>query len=215
LKKPLKNGGPTISGPTVSKFNMTLMTDDRLSAARFVADVWHNERKCRRRRPAPHEVVIASYAAATEILDAFVGSNQFRYLGAPREARTCLYALTGGGTKVPSRLADQAEVTLKYLDQAGDLLTARAESKDADRRIMQAMASTYFRRRAGRTIRDVNDSEIGRSVGLSHTSVRDRRLARSARIMAALHRDFPDLWRKNGRPVAEQASTAAPLRLAA
>jgi hypothetical protein len=99
------------------------------------------------------------------------------------------------GAKPSAPLADQAEAVIKYLEKAGDLAKAKPASIEVDRRIIETMAATYHRDR------EINDSDIGRKFKLSHTSVRDRRIARSARIMAQLHKDCPSLWNAKARPV--------------
>ena len=122
---------------------MTLTAAERRDAARFMRDIWRYEHKARRRRPHASETVISAYATAREILDAWVG-NPFKFLGAPRVARGCLSDLTGGGSKVPAQLADAAEAILRYLDQAGDLATAKPESVAVDRRVIETLAADYF-----------------------------------------------------------------------
>jgi len=50
----------------------------------------------------------------------------------------------------------------------------------------------------------INESAAGRAIGLSHTSIRDRKLARALRVLQALHRDYPDIWNEKLRPIADQ-----------
>jgi hypothetical protein len=154
---------------------------------------------------SPHETVIASYSEGRHTVDRFVG-NRFTYLGGPRGVHSSLGNLTGSsGASVPAALADTAELVLRYLNEAGDLASAKPQSIEVDRRIIELMAASYFHSGG----REFNDSAVAREVGLSHTSVRDRRLARSARIMAALHRDAPDLWDAKGFPVHQFVLTAS------
>jgi hypothetical protein len=176
---------------------MDLTDAERRDAARFAADVWRHEYKRRRRRPQPHEVVVSAYAAAREILDTYVG-DRVLFLGGPRALRGALAVITSGGAKVSAPLADRAEAAIKYLEQAGDNPTAKPASIVVDRRMVELMAQTYHRDR------EVNDCDVGRKLGLSHTSVRDRRLARSARILAQLHADCRDIWNAKLRPVVEK-----------
>jgi hypothetical protein len=105
-------------------------------------------------------------------------------------------------TQCRQALADTAEAVLTYLDEAGDLASAKPRSKEIDKKIVRELAADYFHSQ------QINDSAVGRRVGLSHTSVRDRRLSRSARIMAALHKIAPDLWDPKGRPTNEFVLTA-------
>jgi hypothetical protein len=187
-----------VAGSAQQENAMNLTHAERRDAARFIADVWQHQRRRLRRRPQPHETVIAAYAAGREILDAFVG-DKLRFLGAPRDACCALGDFAAATRSRPSALADQAEAALRYLEEAGDATNAKAASIAVDRRIIETMAATYHRDR------EINDSDVGRMIGLSHTSVRDRRLARAARIMAQLHRDCPDLWSDKSGPVVEQS----------
>lgn len=185
---------------------MNFTDAERRDVALFVRDVWRHERKRRRCRPAPHETLIAAYAAADAIVAAEVG-NTFRYLGAPHGPRSCLSTLTSAVTKMSARLGDQAALVLEYLDAAGDRPGAKPESVEIDRRIIRTMARDYHR------TYHFNDSAVGKQLGLSHTSIRDRRVARAARVMSRLHADAPSLWSGKGRPVDEKL--VAPLPLAA
>jgi hypothetical protein len=184
---------------------VTLLSEsERRAVARFVIGVWRNEWKRRRRRPVPHETIIAAYCEARHTVDRFVG-NRFNFLGGPRSARCNLGQMVGGssGETVPAAEADVAELVIRYFNEGGDLASAKPQSTIVDRRIMELMAAAWHRDH------EVNDSDVGRTIGLSHTSVRDRRLARSARIMAALHENCPDLWGSNGHPAHDFEITAA------
>lgn len=176
---------------------------ERRAVARYLIDIWLREWRSRRRRPLAHETLISAYSDARHLVDRFVG-NKFNFLGGPRSARCNLGQMVGRSSDaVPAALADTAELVIRYLDEAGDLASAKPASRERDRQIIRTMAAGYFHSR------DFNDSKVGWGLGLSHTSVRDRRLARSARIMAALHRDCPDLWDAKGYPVHQFALTAA------
>lgn len=171
------------------------LTDtERREVALFIAAIWRAERERRRRQPTAEHVVAVAYATAMALVDAEVG-NHFLYLGAPRPVRAALLVVSANAATVSRRLSDVAANVVAYLDQTGDSPTAKPESIAIDRRIVALAARDYHRNGT------INDSEIGRKIGLSHTSVRDRRLARSARIMARLHGDMPSLWAARGRPV--------------
>lgn len=174
------------------------MADNDIRAvALFMRDVWHAEFKRRRSRPTHDELVIAAYATSMALVNAEVG-DAFKYLGAPRHVRSALQEFSGGAARFSRRLSDTALQVVEYLDRSGDNATARtAQSIELDRRVIALAARDYHRTGT------VSDSDLGRALGVSHTSIRDRRLARSARIMARLHADVPDIWSANGRPVSE------------
>jgi hypothetical protein len=177
-----------------------MITNDCRAAARFIADVWAHERKRLHRGPRPDECVIAAHALATQIVDSFVG-DRIAFLGGPRMARNAFATLASGRAKPSAQLADQAEAALRYLDRAGDLATARKES---------VAHAEHFRR-----CQEINDSEVGRRVKLSHTQCRDRRISRSLRILKRLHDDCPDIWSAKLRPIADQLTTPLPDQMAA
>jgi hypothetical protein len=171
------------------------MTDtDSRAAARFISDVWRHEKARLYRRPRADECVIAAYALASQIIDNFIG-DRITFLGGPRGARNAFATLAGGRARPSAQLTDQAETALRYLTEVGDLATAKPASVEMDRKVMCAHAE-HFRR-----YQEINDSEVGRRVRLSHSQARDRRLARSLRILRRLHQDFPDLWSDKLRPV--------------
>jgi hypothetical protein len=74
--------------------------------------------------------------------------------------------------------------------------------------MIQTLAEQY------KTAGQINETAAGRKIGLSHTSIRDRKLARALRVMQALHRDCPEIWNGKLRPMADQL-TAPEQKLAA
>ena len=173
------------------------MLDDSRTAARFICDVWRHEKARLHRRPRADECVIAAHALAKQIIDSFVGDHLV-YLGAPRGARNAFATLNSGRARPSAALADQAGAALRYLEQAGDIVRGKPASIAIDRKVIETLAKHF--NRTG----EINDSAIGRLIGLSHTQVRDRRLTRSMRILRRLHQDFPDLWGPKLRPLADQ-----------
>jgi hypothetical protein len=175
-----------------------MITDHRRAAARFISDVGRHEHKRLQRRPTPDETVIAAFALAKQIVDSFVGDH-IVFLGGPgRGPRNAFATLASGGARPSAALADQAEAALRYMSEAGDLVGGKQASIDVDRKVMSAHAAHYLR------TMQINDSEVGRRIRLSHTQCRDRRLARSLRTLRRLHQDFPDIWSPKLRPIADQ-----------
>jgi hypothetical protein len=179
----------------------------RRDVALFLLDVWKAERQNLRRKPTADELIVAAHSAAIAVVGAEVG-NPWRYLGAPGRPRSALADIASGVTRVSAQLGDRASLVLDYLRAAGDRPNAKPASIDADRRVMEELARHHF---AG----GVSDSAIGRKIGLSHTQVRDRKLARAARIMARLHSDCPWIWTAKGRPISDQFADITALPLAA
>lgn len=184
---------------------MSADEDDEVRAvALFVRSIWVSLFERNQRRPTPAETVVASYAAASSLIDAEVG-NVFRYLGCPSpNVRGALRDISSGAVRYSRQLTDSAGLVLAYFDQAGDSQKARTEeSIRVDRQVLACAARDF------RITDAVSDSAIGREIGLSQVQVRDRRLCRSARIMNRLHVDAPMIWGEKGLPVAS-ASTEMP-----
>ncbi len=141
---------------------------DRRAVALFIRDVWQHWLRAHRRRPTGEELIVASYASAMSLVNAEVG-NSFKYLGAPAHIRSALQEVSSGAVRFSRKLTDTATNALVYLDLAGDSPTVRsAESAAKDRRILAIAAAAYHRSGS------ISHSEIGRKIGLSHTSTRDR-----------------------------------------
>jgi hypothetical protein len=182
------------------------MLDDSRAAARFISDVWRHEKARLHRRPRADECVIAAIALATQTVDAFVGDH-IAYLGGPRGARNAFATLTSGRARPSAQLADQAEAALRYMTEAGDLPGGKPQSVAVDRKVIEALAKHFKQTGEAKHFKqtgDINDSVVGRQIGLSHTQVRDRRLARSMRILKRLHDDCPDIWGPKLRPIVDQ-----------
>lgn len=171
---------------------------ERRLASAFILEIWRSEFKRLRRRPEPFEVTIAARVAA----EALVRRGQGDHFNVPRLARSPLFRLLGNGGSsyfdVAPDIAEQAATALRYLNAVGDNPKSTAASTEVDRRVFDAATAMF--RNTGR----INDSEIGRHIGVSHTQARDRKIGRGARIAAALHRDCPDLWEAQGRPRTEK-----------
>ena len=87
-------------------------------------------------------------------------------------ASSPLFRLLGGGAShvdVAPDLAEQAALVLRYLAVFGDNPKATAASTDVDRRVLEAAVS--MSRGSGQ----VNDTEAGRQVGISHSQARNER----------------------------------------
>ena len=177
---------------------MPELSDAELRAASaFILDVWRSEYKRLRRRPEPFEVVIGARVAA----EALVRRAQGNQVTLPRLGRSPLFRLLGGGAShvdVAPDLAEQAALVLRYVAVFGDNPKATAASTDVDRRVLEAAVSMF--RGSGQ----VNDTEAGRRVGISHSQARERKINRGLRVAAALHRDCPDVWDPHGRPVIDK-----------
>jgi hypothetical protein len=186
---------------------MNFTDAQRRDVALFLADVWKAERLKLRRKPTADDLIVAAHAASIAIIGAEVG-NPWRYLGAPGRPRSALADMASGVTRISARLGDRASLVLDYLRAAGDRHNAKPASIDADRRVMEELARHHF---AG----GVSDTAIGHKIGLSHTQVRDRKLARAARIMARLHADCPWIWTAKGHPTSDQFVDSPALPLAA
>jgi hypothetical protein len=186
-----------------------MMDDQTRDAARFIADAYAHERKRLRRYPTPDECCVAAFAMAISILDSHVG-DRFSYYGlrrGPRSNNGNVFVTLASGRAPPSaRLADQAEAALQFMTEAGDRVGAKPDSVAIDRKVMEALGKNFkdtcenFKRSG-----QINDCAAARQIDLSHTQVRDRRLARSLRILNRLHSDCPDLWSPKLRPIAEKS----------
>ena len=166
------------------------------AAARFISAIWKHAYRADRRHPPLDRVLASAEVNAKAILNAHVG-NRFRFLNAPQRARCRFWQdLSANGGSRPSRqLADEAHAALAYLHyNNGDNPKANPRSVATDRLVWEMF------------VEGSTDRAIGRQLDMTHTSVRDRRSARAARIGQQLHEDCPDLWSPTGKPLATKVS---------
>jgi hypothetical protein len=177
-----------------------LNTTQTRDVARFVRETWLDLKRYCRRRPTQAEVVIATLAYAAGI----VNQSNREAQATPLLARSLLFA-SHGRTKISDGLTDRAAAAIEYIGAAGKL-----DADQVDHAIFDIAVRDYVRGV------DVNDTRISRELerkriggGLRGGQVEFRRLAVSAKIMAALHRDCPDIWDGKGRPVVANLRTVA------
>jgi hypothetical protein len=173
-----------------------MANDEVRAVAVMLAELWGYQRQQRKRRPTPVESLVGAYATTVALVDSEVGNN-FRYLGAPGAIRSALRELTAEPERASRQVGDTALKVIDFLHQAGDSLTAKPESVALDRRVL-SVAARHFHRHG-----EINERAIGRTLGVSHTTARDRIHSRAARTLQRLHQVAPDIWSAKGRPLAE------------
>ena len=144
--------------------------------AAFLKAVYDDERKALRRKPKPEEWIIAAMAIARIKSDAGVSGAAPSRL---RRGERLSFDFSGHEIEV----ADEA---LLYLRQVGDRGEQFAESDAVDRYILGQLANAWI------SDERPNETAIGRKIGLKHTSVRDRKIRRCARIAGKIRLAFPE-----------------------
>lgn len=165
-----------------------LTHQERDRASSFIAALYTELRRRIRRKPKDHEIVVAAYGHAVTIMSATQSRERPRGLARPVVARIAAPDVMGPVAYSAAQVTT-AGCVLRYLDEIGDRRSndPRAIAGNAlDRRILRELADEYSRPDC------VNESRVARKVGRSHTTVRDRKLARCCRIMAAIRDEFPE-----------------------
>lgn len=183
------------------------LTDhDRRNAAFFVADVWRHLFNRFRRWPTPQEAVRAAHGAAMNILATFEAATRDPKPGQEQSfssmlARSALIGRGGVGNVYSDEIA-RAEAVKRYFEISGDNAKASEQSVTIDRKIANMLAKQAMRNK------NLDIATVAREVGLSRPSTHERYKLRCARIMAALHRDCPDIFDAKGCPVREGRGTS-------